>query len=102
MVLMSQLRWRWRQSQDLWPSHLRLPVPALDKDRPTPAMILERQLCQQDAKALNDSWGWFILAVSSGCPLRIMCRISMPESVTAADRKGLNPSIGRTSRLIDR
>jgi hypothetical protein len=27
---------------------------------------------------------------------------SMPASVTAADRKDLNPSMGRTSRLIAR
>ena len=43
-----------------------------------------------------------ISPVGSNWPFRIMRMSSMPVSVTAADRKDLNSSIGRASRLIAR
>jgi hypothetical protein len=42
------------------------------------------------------------LPVVCNCPFRIMCMNSTPVSVAAAERKDLDPSAGRTTRLIAR
>jgi hypothetical protein len=47
-------------------------------------------------------WAGQSSPVSSNWPFRITCISSIPVSVTAADQKDLNPSIGRTNRLMAR
>jgi len=49
-----------------------------------------------------NGWAGQSSQVSSNWPFRIMWISSIPVSVTAADQKDLNPSIGRTNRVMAR